>query len=880
MKCPKCGYDKIQPNYKFCPKCRTSLTMTPPADVEGKKSFTQDKATPTAKSYRLADPNDGPEIQVRHAQDDHQGNRANAFGGMQHTISEQVAPRVGNEYETGSLEFVKNKAIWKIEKGEIARHITPREIDNLDNLDGVIVEDGVTAIIEVDGEVVAELHGGVYNFATVKTVEEAHKKIAEEKDEKNANLGVIGHIKKAARTIGRFLFGRNEKEVEEERIKKEKHYKQVVRRITDKSVVSIYLKADRAFPAVFGIVSSTGNNGEKSVEFEPFEIRTKLLDIQVGVSMQLAIGDFNDFITNYMTGNKSVTISDVCLSVNPFLRSLLQNALRTADITESSFSEPQIADLTQKIKNLESILPGLNIINVLEITTDNEDLERFRAVERDLYTAERELDYLRRTNEFKNRLAEVQYQQVIVTARNELDYQKILDEVNKDGLIHADEMEAFVQLLTSQKRIREAKTETEEEKALLELKGNRLVNEDDYAALEDAIANKQFERAQVAEVLRIKSLANTEKLRQESESDLALQKLKSQIELDRTKSEYVDEKDIREADKEKTILGKKLEAQEMVDDYAAKVADRDYDREKRKQLDEFELLKQKAALARANMEAMKEQARKDKEMDYAHEDKAGERELERERIRATLSADQIAAAGLKDLDAAAQAEFMRAMGSGKETELLKQTSADREALLREMMKMQQESSDKSSDRQMELIREMMDFAKSSNATTASVVGGVVAAKAQGEKELRESMERVATKRIGEVDDMKKEYQDELHKEQKRTDATQDKALNYTTKITLADAKSSGKAETKSGEKRYIVEGLGNKAVSFEVLSSYISNGVVIPSTEITVDGDTMLAVDIEELFPILAKHCSVKCPNCGETGLRGLVCPECGNPLE
>ena len=25
MKCPYCGYDKIQPNFNFCPKCKRSL---------------------------------------------------------------------------------------------------------------------------------------------------------------------------------------------------------------------------------------------------------------------------------------------------------------------------------------------------------------------------------------------------------------------------------------------------------------------------------------------------------------------------------------------------------------------------------------------------------------------------------------------------------------------------------------------------------------------------------------------------------------------------------------------------------------------------------------------------------------------------------------
>ena len=365
---------------------------------------------------------------------------------------------------------------------------------------------------------------------------------------------------------------------------------------------------------------------------------------------------------------------------------------------------------------------------------------------------------------------------------------------------------------------------------------------------------------------------------------------RAQIERDRVRSEYLDEKEIGAAEKEKTILGKKLEAQEMVDDYAAKVADRDYERDKRKttddydldkkkKLDEVEILRQKAALARENMEAMKAQERMDKEMDYAHEDKAGERDLEKARIRASMSAEQMAANNLSELDVAAQVEYMKARGSEKENELLKQSSSDKEALPREMMKMQQEASDKSSATQLELVKQMMEFAQNSNATTASVVSGIASSKAQSEKGLRESMERVATARIGEVSDMKKEYQDELHKEQKRTDATQDKALNYTTKVTLADAKTGGKSTAAETPRTYDIEELGVRNVSFDKVATYIKMEALSPTMNVTVDGETKAAMEIDELYPLLLKYFSVKCPECGTKGLAGTVCPECGTEL-
>ena len=48
------------------------------------------------------------------------------------------------------------------------------------------------------------------------------------------------------------------------------------------------------------------------------------------------------------------------------------------------------------------------------------------------------------------------------------------------------EMEAFVELLQSQKRIREAQTENEELAALLKRNGDRLISEDELDAVIEA----------------------------------------------------------------------------------------------------------------------------------------------------------------------------------------------------------------------------------------------------------------------------------------------------------------------------------------------------------------------------------------------------------
>ena len=62
------------------------------------------------------------------------------------------------------IQTIYNKAIWEIAKGEIARHISERDFENLENLSGIIIQDGVTAVIQINGKELAQINGGLYEF--------------------------------------------------------------------------------------------------------------------------------------------------------------------------------------------------------------------------------------------------------------------------------------------------------------------------------------------------------------------------------------------------------------------------------------------------------------------------------------------------------------------------------------------------------------------------------------------------------------------------------------------------------------------------------------------------------------------------------------------
>ena len=62
------------------------------------------------------------------------------------------------------ISVIKNKVIWNVPRGEIAYRISEKEMDSLQNVAGIVVDEGITAHIYVDGKLAAELHGGSYDF--------------------------------------------------------------------------------------------------------------------------------------------------------------------------------------------------------------------------------------------------------------------------------------------------------------------------------------------------------------------------------------------------------------------------------------------------------------------------------------------------------------------------------------------------------------------------------------------------------------------------------------------------------------------------------------------------------------------------------------------
>ena len=501
VKCTKCGAE-LKPGHKFYTKCGTPISITTQQGQYCEKGwFTNGvRAVANAITGGTLNRDIAREQQqaVRRQAHDDQGQieeaqqERNAAERAQRN-AEREAERARdrrNQEAIDGIDVVRGRAIWNIQPGQIARRVTESEFNEIEGLKGVIIQEGCSALVYVDGEMVGMLSGGAYTFP-VKSAEEkkAEREEAEQKVDKEIrrqkkqesfmDRGLVGTIGIGLSTIRRFFFGNKKGETEQKKQARRQRVERVLKDKAQPKLIRVYLVSDRVITLTFG----GKQNAEGGIEFSPFTVATKLLDVEIAVSLQMQITNINLFLTNYLADSDSVTTNQVQQMLMPSVQALICQMLRNLDYQQEGLPEPILNNLRMRIQNtINEQMLGMQCLRVFQITDRSADFERFRQVERELFCTERELGYLQRTGEFRNRLATETNKQEIDKAVSEEELRYALQQINKDKLLHDDEMEQFVLMLNAQKRLREAKSQEEEYEALLDIKKSRLVKDDEMAA--------------------------------------------------------------------------------------------------------------------------------------------------------------------------------------------------------------------------------------------------------------------------------------------------------------------------------------------------------------------------------------------------------------
>lgn len=740
---------------------------------------------------------------------------------------------IRNNEAIDGVDVVRGSAIWNIQPGEIARKISERELEEIEKLKGIIVQEGCTAIIFANGQLVSTLSAGAYLFyksveeekaAIKRAVEEAEKQMAEKQKREPKKfsfreLGIVGSIGRAVGWVGRLIFGEKKNEQKERAQKRKLDYARILANATKAPVLSVYLVSDRFITLTFG-----GQlNEDGALQFTPYNIPVGIHDVEVAVSLQMQINDIHAFATNYLADKKSVTTTDMQQLLNGSIESLLRQTLRNTTYEQSGFSNELLSSLKlQIIQAINQQVYGIACVKVLQITDNNQEFDRFRLVERQLYNTEKELDFLKRTGEFRNRMENLSNAQEIQSAQNveQLRYALLL--INKDQLLHDDELEEFVQMLESQKRIREATTQEQEFEALEDLRKNRLIKEDEMEALEDALAHNKIPREEITQIMRIESQQKIDAARLSAE--WALDDAKSdhdweRMDLERRRNWGVEDEELeREWMREEREYNRDFDRRIKEDDYdfqqmmrlrdvekedrlqarAERLEDEQlaYDRKRQDKLDDMEELKMLAQI-----QAQQDAQRYQHEADMANIS-ANER-INRDNIFVNMSAEQIRAAQLDRLSEAGQVAMANAYNSEKEAAFM------REQALREREMAQQDK------------QNMMDFAKEMAAMVRDTASNVSAAQQAAQQQ-----------RIDQL-------QNDNRAQQERLDRTQETAMHTMSQVSAAAASNINAFNGGLG---------GNQAPSYQQ------------------------AAPAEQLY---------SCPNCnGQIAYGVAQCPHCGTPFQ
>lgn len=604
------------------------------------------------------------------------------------------------------LSVVEHKAIWGIQRGQIARRITERELDAVEGLNGVIIQQGCSAMIFVNGNLVKIMDAGAYQLQVKSDAEmkklietltnqlmQNHKdKVNSVTAERGGLIGIAGSwIKRGLEFVfGASPVGNNgSKDRELNAMKRFKaEAEKIVKEENKQPLLSVVLISNRLFNLTFGGVVT-----DKGIAYNPYVIPMGLLDVNIGVELEMHISDITSFAINYLTDHNSLTTNDVFKMLNFNIENTIRQELRNMEYSKEGLPASLREQLSQRIlSTVNSRLFGLECTRILNITDSQDDVfGRYRQVEKEIYCSEKELEYLTRTGEIRNRMEQEQNRQLLSSARNREDYSYALQQIDKDHLLHEDEMAEFVLMLDTQRQIREATTKEVAYEKLLVLQGNRLVKEDELETIKDAIEHEKINRAEITNIMRIQSNRNVEMERQQAEwalddsktdhdwerEDLA-RKRNWGIEDEQRERDWMQEE--REYDRQRGRLKaeddydfEKMMRQRRIDQ---EDEDRTYERQRQEMLDKDQLEANRSQRQMQNLEtAVKLQMIQDAQ-DQQHEQQMAtikfNEQVNRDNMFANMTPEQIRAVQLSHLSSEAQVAMANSYSKDGEAELLRQ----------------------------------------------------------------------------------------------------------------------------------------------------------------------------------------------------------------
>lgn len=456
---------------------------------------------------------------------------------------EIVANQKMNSPEDFSKEIsvIKNKIVWNIPVGEIAYRISEKEMETLLNATGIVVDEGVTAYIYIDGRVAAEIHGGTYDFVSN---EELQRKL-------NARFGgMADKLKNVWKVITRFWVGTSTQERinQQNNVANASSIDEVVASIRKDASYSVILKVDKEFPLVFETTINTSQYNGK-----------------VGIGIAARITNFQQFIQQFFVSGSRHNVSNI--DVRDILYGTVEDCLRSESFPGGQVSDDVRSRLLNRLQaRMTELSLGIDIVRVTDCTINSEDMNRLRALDREIYLSEAELDRLHKINIIKNRLSNEEAQQQIEAARGELGIIQVMNEINRDNLLAEDEMQAFVETLANARRLRTAQNQEDYDAAIQGIRQAQILRETDIQLLVAESNERLYQRSTAFSLLQLQDTIHRNKIEQAAGHEMQQAEMQHQIGLTRIKDAYQDERFLKQLEQENLRFKSSLQKRREIHD--------------------------------------------------------------------------------------------------------------------------------------------------------------------------------------------------------------------------------------------------------------------------------------------------------------------------
>ena len=407
---------------------------------------------------------------------------------------------------------------WNILPGQLAVKIDESDIESYGKaVKGVSIQEGVKALLFVNGRIVAELGSGNYRFNAWQSEAEQDNK-----------QGIVRRFVGAVCNI----------------LPQSWREKAERAGLIDPKTPPFGLLLIRAteFPLIYDFA----------------DVPTATVSCEIGVHLLCRIANINEFYNNMLLDRKFVGLESVAEKLDTVMRAQIGFAFRSVAperIAESPDIQNQLLPRLQEA--VAGIYPYIQLSKIIRVSANNADLESLRQMSEQMYVSEMKLTELVRRNEFLTRMQAAKNDQELAElkqgnaheldmARAEAENEAAKEKIYEQMQLTADERAKFDLMLAAQAKLREAKTEDETAAALAELKKSGMLRDNEIEDLRHQLEHKnQLRDLNDAQVLAMATMQNQMALDQQKlewETQIGTRRLQNQIEQQRMKDAYGDER--------------------------------------------------------------------------------------------------------------------------------------------------------------------------------------------------------------------------------------------------------------------------------------------------------------------------------------------------